>query len=120
MKAKSMSEQRPERRRSPRVPIEITVEYKSGSTRQVGKTKDAGLEGFFLVSDSLLSVGSSVQFKLIADELNGSLDVVGRVVRVAEAVGQARGMGIEIKRIGPGQDAQFERYRHMIESRLYT
>lgn len=84
-----------ERRRSPRLPVVVRVEYATVDSLFSEFSQNINEGGVFIETDQPLAVGERVQLSF---QLPGSarpIKVAGRVARVATEGVQAPGMGIE-------------------------
>jgi type IV pilus assembly protein PilZ len=88
----------PERRRAPRAPIRLKVEYRRLNGFFADYTRNLSAGGTFIHTDRPLPVGTVFEFQLFVPHLDEPLDVRGEVswiVEVAQAAGeQEAGMGI--------------------------
>jgi type IV pilus assembly protein PilZ len=90
-----------ERRRAPRAPIELTVEYKRLNTFFADYTKNISRGGTFIGTEKPLPVGTEFVFALGVPGMPEPLRLRGRVIwttLVHEATkGNPAGMGIEFQ-----------------------
>ncbi len=87
-----------DRRRDPRGPIELKVEYKRVNTFFADYTKNISKGGTFIKTRKPLDVGTEFLFRLHVPALESPLELRGRVQWVVkegeETEGEAPGMGI--------------------------
>jgi len=90
-----------ERRRAPRAPIELTVEYKRLNTFFADYTKNISRGGTFIGTDKPLPVGTEFVFALGVPGMPEPLRLRGRVIWTTPAQeatkGNPAGMGIEFQ-----------------------
>ncbi len=90
-----------ERRRAPRAPIELKVEYKRLNTFFADYTKNISRGGTFIATEKPLSVGTEFVFALGVPGMADALRLRGKVIWVTQAHEGTRanpaGMGIEFQ-----------------------
>nr|PZN16308.1 MAG: TIGR02266 family protein [Pseudomonadota bacterium] len=88
-----------ERRRTPRAPIELKVEYKQKNTFFADYTRNISRGGTFIATDKPLPIGTEFSFALVVPGFEEPLRLRGRVARIVRAgepdAGSQPGMGIE-------------------------
>ncbi len=88
----------PHMRRTPRVPLEIKVEYKRFNAFIADYTRDISTGGLFVRTDSPLPPGTEAMFTLVIPKVAAPIilrGVVKRVVTGAESPKEP-GMGVEL------------------------
>ncbi len=97
----NLSRPEPQRRRSARVPLNAVVHYHMDGSDFVNLASDISEDGIFIRNFSPPPVGTEVRLKVrLPDQADGQLQLVGKVVRVADSVGvEERGMGVEFAAI---------------------
>jgi type IV pilus assembly protein PilZ len=90
-----------ERRRAPRAPIELKVEYKRLNTFFADYTKNISRGGTFIGTEKPLSVGTEFVFALGVPGMDEPLRLRGKVIWVTQlhegTRGNPAGMGIEFQ-----------------------
>jgi type IV pilus assembly protein PilZ len=90
-----------ERRRAPRAPIELKVEYRRLNTFFADYTQNISQGGTFIATDRPLPVGTQFVFALRVPGMDEPLKLEGKVVWVTLAAdassGNPPGMGIEFQ-----------------------
>lgn len=101
-----------ERRRAPRAPIELKVEYKRLNTFFADYTKNISRGGTFIGTQRPLAVDTEFVFALTVPNLQEPLRLRGKVIWVVpteEATkGNPAGMGIEFQYTGDDERAEKE------------
>ncbi|MCA9626482.1 MAG: TIGR02266 family protein [Myxococcales bacterium] len=101
-----------ERRRAPRAPIELKVEYKRLNTFFADYTKNISRGGTFIGTQRPLAVDTEFVFALTVPNLTEPLRLRGKVIWVVpteEATkGNPAGMGIEFQYTGDDERAEKE------------
>ena len=101
-----------ERRRAPRAPIELKVEYKRLNTFFADYTKNISRGGTFIGTQRPLAVDTEFVFALTVPNLTEPLRLRGKVIWVVpteEATkGNPAGMGIEFQYTGDEERAEKE------------
>ncbi len=86
-----------QKRTTPRVPIEIRVEYKRVNAFISDFTRDVSGGGLFLQTDYPLALGTECLFTLEIPGVDDEITLPGVVRRVEEAEGdEPAGMGVEL------------------------
>jgi type IV pilus assembly protein PilZ len=102
-----------ERRREPRAPIELKVEYKRLNTFFADYTRNISRGGTFIATERPLSIGTEFMFALDLPTLSEPLRLRGRVMwtTTTEEASKANpaGMGIEFQYADDGEREQMER-----------
>ena len=88
-----------ERRRAPRAPIELKVEYKRLNSFFADYTRNISRGGTFIRTSKPLGIGTEFTFKLSVPKLDKDLELRGKVQWIisaeeATSSGQEPGMGI--------------------------
>src|SRR5678809_712569 len=96
-----MSSDAPERRREPRAPIELRVEYKRVNTFFADYTKNISRGGTFIATERPLDIGTEFVFALDLPGLTEPLRLKGRVMWTTKIEDSSKanpaGMGIEFQ-----------------------
>lgn len=71
-----------DRRQTPRVPIELRVDYKKMNTFFADYTKNISKGGTFIKTDKPLKVGTEFVFKLVVPQLEAPVELRGEVMWV--------------------------------------
>lgn len=102
-----------ERRREPRAPIELKVEYKRLNTFFADYTRNISRGGTFIATERPLPIGTEFVFALDLPTLSEPLRLRGRVMwqTTTEEASKANpaGMGIEFQYADDGEREQMER-----------
>jgi type IV pilus assembly protein PilZ len=109
-----------ELRKSPRLAVELAVDYQSDHNFYCGQTRNISLGGVFIASDSPLPLGTKLTVKLQLPV--GRLSADGDVVWIAEAAPGSNGhsgMGIRFADLGDKQKAAIELFLKQREPMLY-
>ena len=86
-----------QKRRAPRVPIELRVEYKRVNAFIADFTRDVSGQGLFVRTDEPLPLDSECLFTLSVPKMPGTLTLRGMVRRVVPPGGaEEAGMGVEV------------------------
>jgi hypothetical protein len=93
-----------ERRRNPRLVIDVPVRVAAGSQESAGQLKDICRDAAFVEVDAPQSLESDVTLDL--DLPGGTLRVSGRVVRVAPEAGGRHGAAVLFTDLTPSAEAR--------------
>jgi len=101
-----MTEQKSDRRSSPRIPVRtpVTIKTKNGGTKHTGFTRDLSQNGVFFYSDSEIAEGTQLEMVLILPaELTAAekkwVCCQASVVRVQAGDGKSVGLAASIDRM---------------------
>ncbi len=101
-----------DRRREPRAPIELRVEYKRLNTFFADYTKNISRGGTFIATERPLDIGTEFIFALDLPTLSEPLRLRGRVMWTTSQEEASRanpaGMGIEFQYANDGERRQLE------------
>jgi len=88
-----------DQRRSPRIPVNIRAEYRSGHLHLDGRVVNISQGGVFFRSDLLDQSGAEARGLLSLPERNEALELVGDVAWISEGEdsSNAAGMGIRFR-----------------------
>jgi uncharacterized protein (TIGR02266 family) len=85
------------RRRYPRVPLNILVQFRSPTLSDFANdyARNISIGGLFVETTKVKPLGTELFFQFTLDEGGTLIEGLGKVVHVSTAPGQPQGMGIE-------------------------
>ncbi len=84
----------PERRRHPRVRVDVAVQITAEDRAISGHLHDLSVDATLLEAPQAWPVGTAVRLAFELPDGGGSLDLAGTVIRVAEGEGQGQAMAV--------------------------
>ena len=106
-----------ERRRHPRVKLDLLVQFRLQSYEQflTDYASDLSIGGMFLRTKEPKPEGSLLYFQFTTKEDGALIEGLGRVVRVTKDAAGAAGMGIEFVNV---EEPSMARIRDIVEKRV--
>jgi hypothetical protein len=108
----SMDERRQERRRSPRMAVDVPVRLRMGQKAFPGRLRDICRDAALVEVHEACEVGADVSLVFELPEQEGALQVAGRVIRLAPGDGDARGVAILFSDLHPSVEGRIAMFMH--------
>ena len=97
-----------ERRRSRRPPLRVDIDCNVAGTCFSGTTKNLSIGGFFLETDTPVSLDAELELLLELPGQDEPLKAFGRVVRLAQRGGDTPGFAVKFLNLGDAACARIE------------
>jgi hypothetical protein len=89
----------PERRRAPRLPLRIEVDWSLADAAGTGTTENLAVDGFFLCTGKCAPIDAVVELSLDLPDEKGPAKAAGRVRRVARRRNDTPGFAVEFEHL---------------------
>jgi hypothetical protein len=108
----SNDERREERRRSPRVPVDVPVRLTLGRDSIPGRLRDICRDAALVEVHHQCPLGSEVSLMFELAEEDGPMQVTGQVIRLAPGDGDARAVAVLFRDLHPSAEGRIEMFLH--------
>jgi hypothetical protein len=108
----SMDEQREDRRRSPRVMVDVPVRLTLGRESVPGRLRDICRDAALVEVHHDCALGSEVSLMFELSEEDGPMQVAGQVIRLAPGDGDARAVAVIFRDLHPTAEGRIEMFLH--------
>ena len=106
----SMDERREDRRRSPRVMVDVPVRLTLGRDSVPGRLRDICRDAALVEVHHECALGSEVSLMFELSEEDGPMQVAGQVIRVAPGDGDARAVAVLFRDLHPTAEGRIEMF----------
>jgi hypothetical protein len=106
----SNDERREERRRSPRVPVDVPVRLTLGRESMPGRLRDICRDAALVEVHRECALGSDVSLMFELAEEDGPLQVAGQIIRLAPGDGDARAVAVLFRDLHPSAEGRIEMF----------
>ena len=108
----SNDERREERRRSPRVAVDVPVRLTLGRDSMPGRLRDICRDAALVEVHQECPLGSDVSLMFELAEEDGPMQVAGQVIRLAPGDGDARAVAVLFRNLHPTAEGRIEMFLH--------
>ena len=108
----SDDERRQERRRSPRVAVDVPVRLTLGRDSIPGRLRDICRDAALVEVHHDCPLGSDVSLMFELAEEDGPMQVAGQVIRLAPGDGDARAVAVLFRDLHPSAEGRIEMFLH--------
>jgi hypothetical protein len=106
----SMDDRREERRRSPRVVVDVPVRLTVGRESVPGRLRDICRDAALVEVHRDCALGTTVSLMFGLDDDAGPLQVSGEVIRLAPGDGDARAVAVLFRDLPPAAEGRIEMF----------
>lgn len=108
----SNDERREERRRNPRVAVDVPVRLTLGRDSIPGRLRDICRDAALVEVHHECTLGSDVSLMFELAEEDGPLQVAGQVIRLAPGDGDARAVAVLFRDVHPSVEGRIAMFLH--------
>lgn len=108
----SKDERAEERRKSPRVAVDVPVRLSVGSESLPGRLRDICRDAALVEVHGNCELGADVSLVFELPEDDGPLQVSGRIIRLAAGDGDSQGVAILFSDLQPAAEGRIEMFLH--------
>lgn len=103
---------REERRRSPRVVVDVPVRLALGRESLPGRLRDICRDAALVEVHRDCPLGAEVSLMFELSEEDGPIQVAGRIIRLAPGDGDARGVAVLFRDVHPAVEGRIAMFLH--------